>query len=447
MTGGRSMSKTKTIGLGISEEDLNEDLLKELSEFPLLDALFGRRSRRFFLGAEVPDGPLAYKSKHEPIPLNNVEKLLVLLGISGVTGWHHSITRHDRYKPNLSNYSGSASGRTHPSAAGFHTSEVFFTDDTGTYIFRTRDYAPETLRNEDGKLSTKELLLTHQKRIEKISDERIHIPNYEPYMEGHNSWVANKPGTFLAFPVGDLAQHTLLNLAFYIQNGLVIYDDIHNRQIPGVEKYSHLVDLNNPVPLSFLDQYSLAELSAELATATYSGMLLQQAIGLGGWMFDGIDRLTVLGASGDPKVPGLGFRYDTDERWAMPNPTGLEGVFTSFTPPHFPTMRDAVEALVERKFGVGGPFHNKTKGVWKDTEKVRGSAQVHDDEFIELMTIQAEYIYETFGKFPATIPSVYSLMYLQSHHLDLDYYDKLFGENAYLSTHAEHLKKWHGIEL
>ncbi|MFJ7726813.1 hypothetical protein ACIQXV_11675 [Neobacillus sp. NPDC097160] len=441
------MSETKQKGIEITEEEINDDLLKELSEYPLLDALFGRRSRRFFLGAEVPDGPLAYKSKHEPVPLNNLEKLLILLGVSGVTGWHHSVTRHDRYKPHLSNYSGSASGRTHPSAAGFHTSEVFFTEDTGTYIFRTRDFAPEVERSENGKLSTKELLLSHQKRIEKISEHRIHIPNYEPYMEGHNSWVANKPGTFLAFPVGDLAQHTLLNLCFYVQNGLAVYDDINNRKIPGLVKYRHIVDVDNPVPLSFLDQYSLAELSAELATATYSGMLLQQAIGLGGWMFDGIDRLTVLGASGNPNVPGLGFRYDTDSRWAIPNPTGLEGVFTSFTPPHFPTMRDAVEALVERKFGKNGPFNPETKGIWKNSEKVRGSAQVHDEEFKEIIALQAQYMYDTFGKFPATTPSVYSLMYLQSHHLDLDYYDNLFDPHSYLPTHAEHLKKWHGIKL
>jgi hypothetical protein len=31
-------------------------------------------------------------------------------------------------------------------------------------------------------------------------------------------------------------------------------------------------------------------------------------------MFDGIDRFSMLGASGNPQVPGLGFRYDTDER-------------------------------------------------------------------------------------------------------------------------------------
>ncbi len=33
-----------------------------------------------------------------------------------------------------------------------------------------------------------------------------------------------------------------------------------------------------------------------------------------------------------------------------------------------------------------------------------------------------------------------------SHHLDLEYYDKLFDPGAYLYTHAEHLSRWHGIE-
>ena len=37
------------------------DALRELSAFPLVEALYGRRSRRFALGDEIPDGPLAYK--------------------------------------------------------------------------------------------------------------------------------------------------------------------------------------------------------------------------------------------------------------------------------------------------------------------------------------------------------------------------------------------------
>ena len=56
-----------------------------------------------------------------------------------------------------------------------------------------------------------------------------------------------------------------------------------------------------------------------------------QAMGLGGWMFDGIDRHVVLGASGDRLVPGLGFRYTTDERWSFAESDGPAGVFESYT--------------------------------------------------------------------------------------------------------------------
>ena len=75
---------------------------------------------------------------------------------------------------------------------------------------------------------------------------------------------------------------------------------------------------------------------------------------------------------------------------------------------------------------------------------MRSSAKTYDEPIRELVTLQAQYIYDTFGKFPATVPTVFSLMYLQTHHLDLEYYDKLFLPGAYLRTHADHLEKWHG---
>ena len=77
---------------------------------------------------------------------------------------------------------------------------------------------------------------------------------------------------------------------------------------------------------------------------------------------------------------------------------------------------------------------------------MRSSAQVHDEHFRECVALQAQYVYDTFGKFPATVPTIFILMYLQTHHLDLEYYDTLFQPGAYLNTHAEHLARWHGIE-
>jgi len=142
----------------------------------------------------------------------------------------------------------------------------------------------------------------------------------------------------------------------------------------------------------------LTEATAELATCCYAGVLVLQAMGLGGWMSDGIDRFTMLGASGDSDVPGLGFRYDEDERWSTPNPTGLEGVFEAFCPPHYPNMRAAVEALAQRKFGPGGPHNEETPGAWNDSAAIRGSAQPFSDEFKQCVSLQAQYVFDTFGK-------------------------------------------------
>lgn len=421
----------------------NPQGFKDLSQFTLLSALFGRRSRRFSLGAEIPDGPLKFKSAHPPLPLSELERMLVLSAVGGNTGWHNLITRHARYAPQLSNYCGAAGGRTFPSAAGFHTSEIFFTDDSGTYFFPTRD-APALVEAGGGAPDLEEWLATHQARIRRLADRRLHIPATEPYMEGHNTWCANRPGSLLVIPVGDIAQHNLLNFCFFVQNGYCIFDDVHGERIPGMERFRSLVDVENPIPLTFVEQYSLTECTAELATACFSGMLLLQGMGLGGWMFDGLDRFTVLGASGNPEVPGLGFRYDTDERWALPNPTGLPGVFEAFCPPHFPDLRAAVEALCQRKFGEGGPYHADTPGPWKNSARVRGNATVHNEEFRECVALMAQYTYDRFGRFPGTVPTVFIMNYLQAHHLDLEFYDHYFRPGAYLPTHAAHMRNWHG---
>jgi hypothetical protein len=247
----------------------------------------------------------------------------------------------------------------------------------------------------------------------------MNIPAEEPYMEGHNTWCVNRPGTTLIMPVADLAQHGIAGLCFLVQNGACIYDDVNDRKIPGLERFGSLVDLDEPFPLTYFDQYMLTEATAEIATSCYAGMLMLQAMGLGGWMFDG-------------------------DRWPIPNVTGLPGVFEGYCPPHYPDMRAAVEAFAQRKFGPGGPFNADTPGAWRNSAKVRGSAQVHNEEFIDAVTTMAQYVYDTFGKFPATVPSMFSLMYLQAHHLDLDFYDHHFAAGGYLRTHAEHMERWHG---
>lgn len=418
--------------------------LEEAIRFPLLEAITGRRARRFSLGSEIPDGPLAFKSTHEPKPLDELEQMLVVTAVAGSTGWHHMIYRNARYAPHLANYSMAAGGRTFPSAAGFHTSEVFYTDDNGVYFLPTRDSGSLLEKGGDGEWDLNKWLQAHKSRVQKIAEGRLNIPPEEPFMEGHNTWCVNRPGSTVIFPVADLAQHHLGILCFLVQNGYCIYDDMNNKPIPGMGKFKTLVDVEHPYPMTFIDQYALSEASVEIACACYAGMLTLQALGLGGWMFDGLDRHTVLGASGRPDIPGLGFRYDTDPRWPLPNLTGKANLFEAFCPPHYPNMRAATEAIVERKYGPGGPFNPETPGPWKDTRKVRGSAQVHNEEFKDCVATMAQYVYDKFGKYPATVPSTFVIMYLQAHHEELDFYNQHFSPGAYLHTHARHMEMWHG---
>jgi len=414
-------------------------------EFSLIEALTGRRARRFSLGASISKGALAFESRHEPLPLTELERMMILVAMAGNTGWHFLIPHNERYAPFLPNYAGAAGGRTIPSNAGFHTSEIFFTDDTGVYFFATRD-APALVEGEREECDFDALLSAHRKRIRKLADGRLHLPAREPHIESHNTWVANCPGSLLVIPAGDVAQHQLANLCYYLQNGSCLYDDIHGERIQGLERYRHLFDENSLLPLSFIEQYSLMECTTELVSSCYAGVLMLQAMGLGGWMFNGMNPYSVLGASGDPEVPGLGFRYDISERWPVPNPTGLPGVFEGFCPPHFPDMRAAVDAFVARKFGAGGPFHPETPGPWRESKKVRGSAQVHNEDFKECVTLQAQYTLDRFGKFPGTVPSILVFIYLQAHHLDLDFYNHHFKPGAYLRTHATHMERWHPNE-
>ncbi|MBF8963748.1 hypothetical protein I0P70_10850 [Pontibacter sp. FD36] len=418
---------------------------KDMLGFGLVEALLGRRSRRFFMGAEIPDGVFAYKSEKEPMPLSELEKLLVVTACAGNTGWHNMIYRAQRYAPHLSNYAAAAGGRTFPSAAGFHTSMTFFTDDSGVYVVDNRDAPASADRAADGSLDLDEVVQALRSRIKKLQNSRLKLPSEVPFVEAHNTWVTNKPGTLLVIPVADLAQHVLLAICYMLQNGLVLYDDIHKQAVPGIAQFKNLVNVNNVWPITFVEQLSLAEVCAEMATSCYAGTLLLQAMGLGGWMYDGIDPLSVLGASGVAGVEGLGFRYDTDERWPYPNPTGLSGIMEGYCPPHYPDMRAAVEAVCERKFGREGPFDPATPGPWRESAKVRGAAQVHDESFRECVALQAQYVFDTFGKFPGTVPSMFICTYLQAHHLDLAFYDKFYQPGAYLHTHARHMAQWHPV--
>ena len=56
---------------------------------------------------------------------------------------------------------------------------------------------------------------------------------------------------------------------------------------------------------------------------------------------------------------------------------------------------------------------------------MRAAAQEHDNLFRECVSLQAQYIFDTFGNFPGTVQPILLMQYLQAHHLDPEFCDML----------------------
>jgi len=55
--------------------------------FPLFEAMMGRRSRRFGFGMELEYGPFTYKSEKEPFPLSEDETAILVAAATLAGGW------------------------------------------------------------------------------------------------------------------------------------------------------------------------------------------------------------------------------------------------------------------------------------------------------------------------------------------------------------------------
>ena len=111
------------------------DLLRQVWDYPLFEALYGSRSRRFALGLKMAEGPFRYKSQRAPVPLGEMEEALLVaagVGFSGIALWDQS--RPLPYR--------ASDGRTFPSTSRGRRTALFFTNDQGVYVIDPAAPAP-----------------------------------------------------------------------------------------------------------------------------------------------------------------------------------------------------------------------------------------------------------------------------------------------------------------
>jgi hypothetical protein len=251
-------------------------------------------------------------------------------------------------------------------------------------------------------------------------------------------------------PVSDTTVELINGFMLMLDQGSYVVDDMNNGVPCGCEKWVKDGFLKGkvPVPLSLMEDAALSLTGAcEPAFIAQNMQLVMQAMGLGGWTFGGFTPLIVMG--GTPIAKGMGFRHVMGKqikgRINMPNPVGIDGIFEAYCPPYYNSMADAVQAVIDEKWGKDG-IYNPDGGQqtpYRDRREIDPRIPRITDEMVDATKAICTYIYETYGRFPSRIPAMVMLLWIQAHHLELRFYDRYYKEGAYTETQRDHMKKWH----
>ena len=431
-------------------------LMEETWNVGLFDAIFSRRSRRFGLGMEIKRGPNAFKSEAEPIPLSLEEEGMLCMAATGMSGMNLADMPHTRKEdvPAGEVWDGNCNtmleynGRTFPSPCGSHGTELFYTNDEGTYIVKIRGTHPERMREIAALDDLEKLVEVFKDRRIEISEGRIDIPHTSPSLMSFNTWNANMPGTTLFMPVCDVTEELINGLMLMLEQGQYPVDAEGGMKPCGCEKWVEEGLVNFPIPYQSLEPLiGYGASNIEVGFMAQNLLLTESALGLGGWPFGGFAAQIVMG--GTPLCRGLGFRYETPEsgpRAGMPYPIGKDEVFETHHPHYFGgSMDDAVDDVIEKKWGAAGLFNpaNADGAPYKKPGQMELEIPKTDPAIIQCTKDILNYLWKKYGRFPVTLDACVMTVMVQAHHLECDFYDQYYRDGAYTERHKRHMEKWH----
>jgi len=424
----------------------------EMRKYPLFEALFKRRSRRISLGLRtVPAGANTYTSNAAPQPLSALEEAILIsaVGLTGITLPDRPFADPSGEKilgtPNI-NFLGRAAGSTDNAQA----THFFLFNDTGAYFLKRVEPADPT------EPMTPDVLVRRAEQSKvKILDKRPEFPREFPYYLDSNRYLSNLPGTTILFPVVDMTQQYINALMYLLTEPAghrPAFLDDRNFYLPaGVGKWIRKGFLNKAIklPLGFLGTMR-TQIEAELLLQNL--ILMLQAMGLGGWIHASVTPTKLLPALGfeyvTPHYRGLDFfRWGTFSTAPRSHPIGLPPHIKGMCPPYYQSMADAVQAVVDAKYRQGGAYGDAAyfKRIFRDDRGAQYLKEVphYTDDVIACVKDLCTYIYEKHQRFPAHCDAMFAPgVWLQAHHLDLQYYDTLFRD-GYTETQREHQRRWH----
>lgn len=461
--------------------------LRELFTYPLMSAIFDRRTRRVARGTSIPSGPISYTSSNKPAPLSPLEEavLIVCTGLTGAVTTHDVPAKNadgsDRFSAPLINIL----ARSASSIDNAHAVSFFLINDDGTWLIkqhRNREalallsqFPPRWEDWTESHWISAATALKHR-----LYKERLDFPRHWPYYFIWNRQLSNRPGTTILLPIVDLTRQ-MINVIISLlseedgQRPLFIDDWQRFRpkgfldwgawfasllgfvppisyQIIGGARRARGGWLNTdyPAPLGFA---GTLRTDYETFFQLQNLMLIAQGMGLGAWLHAAVGSPYVFERDPSKGKFGIEFRMQKPKKWrrwpplptTLDNPIGIDGVLESLTPPYVKSMDAAVDQVIEEKYGPTGTYGDNTifgrayKQGGNGEQFLKMANQRPSAEAVKYTKEICNYIWDTYGRFPAHsnafhLPGVW----LQFSHLEMEFYDKYFDPALYKRQAAHH---------
>ena len=425
----------------------------------LIKLLQSRRSRRFGLGMEIPGGPLAFKSRFPPSPLDKRHEALLAYAAAGITG--NSVRDLDFSAEGGGNIIAGSIGRTIASGDAINSVALAIINDSGTFMVpRPVDCTPQKLAEMASASTEVEISKIYSSSLIQIGESRPMPPKQPIFNLKINQWSANGPGSTLFLPINDLG-HLYINGLLEIFNeftGAFIVDERRHMRPAGLAKFGssrggHLNDDPNQGKVATIRNVEnmVAEfVSIEQGEMLQNLALMAETLGIGGFphfanhefaWFEALGfemkRMSASRYLGAGSIVGLLAKL-MSRNPSIPFPIALkhgdQELLQGLCPPNFSTMRAAVEHVVNEKrkrFEQQLPM----SASWKRPGDVERNVAGISETAVEATVAYCEYVYEQYGRFPAYHAPFRTVMAFQAAYLDEEFYDRFYEKAALPEVH------------
>lgn len=420
--------------------------LADALKYPLFQALASGRPQHISSGtksASKADLPCPFDAPSEPLAPVEEALLIAACGVTGITMPDMPLQSEDGTEllgtPMLN-----PRGRAGSSADNAQGTHFFLINDRGTYFLK---HPPQDLKPLSfDSITETELINRSEQCRAKVLEERVCFPGRFPCHVDRTRHASNWEGSTVLFPVVDLTRQYINGLMYLLSQPEgcrpTPLDDWNFYRPAGVKKWIRSGYLNRKLrlPLGYTGTFRIH---------VESGLLLQnllltiQAMGLGAWIHSAFPASQLLGGSKAVGEfgPGLGFRFATPKvGWfrrvvrgpftplpaGRDNPVGLDGILEGCCPPYFQTMDAAIDAVVAQKYGQHGFYSSDSAfaDIFRPglAKKFINEAPSVSEDAIQCTRDICNYIYDTYGRFPAHVDAMFVPgVLLEARHLAMEH--------------------------